>query len=141
MHPAGIVDAGARGALLAEMRKRIPARIEENEENANVMSAGNGEKGIDAFLKTGSVLLPKEIVKKHAHGVEADGFGPAEFEVDALWVEGVGLPHFEFVDGRGRDVVAADEPWLCGIPILGALFRPAGWLCEGRRTGEKKKKN
>ena len=40
-------------------------------------------------------------------------------------IEGVGLPHFELVDGVGGDVVAADEPGLMRVPGVGLGFGPA----------------
>ena len=46
--------------------------------------AADGEKGVDALLEAVGVLLPEEVVEEDAHGVHADGFGPAEFAVDAL---------------------------------------------------------
>ena len=83
------------------------------------------EEGVDALAEAGGVLLPEEIVEEDAHGVHADGFGPAEFGIDALWIEGVRLPHLELVDGVGGDVVAADEPGLLGVPGIGLVFSPA----------------
>jgi len=56
-----------------------------------------------------------------------------------LRIEGVRLPHFQFIDGRSGDVVAADEPRLLGVPVVGALFGPAGCF-SGGNCGEQKKK-
>ena len=68
LYPAGIMNAGARITLLAKLRVRIPAGIEEHEENADVVFVGDGEEGVDAFLKAGGILLPQKIVKEDAHG-------------------------------------------------------------------------
>jgi hypothetical protein len=130
------MDAGARLALLAEMWIRIPTGIEENEEDADVVLRSDGEKRVDTLLKAGGVLLPKQIVEENTHGVEAERLGPAEFEFDAFWIEGVRLPHFELVDGSGGNVVAADEPRLVRIPIVGFGFGPAGSGVCGRRLRE-----
>src|SRR5881398_997764 len=54
--------------------------------------------------------------------------------IDALGIEGIGLPHLELVDGVGGDVVRADQPGLPPIPVPRGLLRPA---CAGRgREGE-----
>ena len=52
-------------------------------------------------------------------------FGPAELAVDRLGIERVGLPHFELVDRRAGEEVAADEPGLGVVPLVGLLGRPA----------------
>ncbi len=52
-------------------------------------------------------------------------FGPAELGVDAPGVESIGLPHFELVNGVGGNVVAADEPGLMRVPVVGLGFSPA----------------
>ncbi len=36
------------------------------------MAGGDGEELIQALLESGGILLPGEIVKKHAHRVHAD---------------------------------------------------------------------
>ena len=64
--------------------------------------------------------------------------GPAEFLIDAFGIEGVGLPHLEFVDGVRRDVVAADEPGLLGVPVLRSLLSRGRWVraaCASRGSG------
>src|SRR5258707_10974637 len=88
LHPAGIVNAGARVVLLAELWIGVPAGIEQNEERFDVVLRRNLEKGINALAKPFRVLLPSQIMKKTAHGVEADGLCPTEFEIDALGIEG-----------------------------------------------------
>ena len=85
---------------------------------------------VDALAKTGSVLLPQQIVQKYAHGVHAHGFGPSEFLVDLRGIEGGFLPHLQFVDRRFRDIVAANEPGLLCVPIVSFLFGPACGLGE-----------
>src|SRR5947207_2631459 len=76
LHPAGIMDAGNWGMLRAEMRQRIPAGVEEDKHRTNVMARGDGQEAVEALLKAGGILLPKQIVQEDAHGVHAEGFGP-----------------------------------------------------------------
>ena len=65
-------------------------------------------------------------MQEDADGVEAELVrGPAEFAVDRGRVEGVGLPHFQLVDGGAGDKVAADQPGLLGVPKVGLLGGPA----------------
>src|ERR1700732_542445 len=71
------------------------------------------------------VLLPGKVVQKNTHGVEADGFCPAELQIDSLGVKRIGLPHLKLVDSRSGDGVAANEPGLPGIPIVGGFCSPA----------------
>src|SRR5467141_1083067 len=131
LHPAGIVDAGARVTLLAELRIRVPAGIEQNKKRFDVVFRRDLEKGIDTLAKSFRVLLPRKIMEKNAHGVEADGLCPAKLEVDALGIEGICLPHLEFIDCSRGNVVAPHEPRLLCVPIVGGLLRPARGLRRG----------
>ena len=69
-------------------------------------------------------------MKEYAHGVHADALGPAELHIDALRIERIGLPHFQLVDCRGRDVVRAYQPPLLCVPVarlrLGPTLRVYG---------------
>ena len=84
------------------------------------MLVGDAKELTDAFLKSGGVLFPDWIVQEHAHGIDADALGPIEFHVDPFWIERIRLPHFQLIDGSGRDVVAAHQPGLPGIPSIGS---------------------
>ena len=53
------------------------------------------------------------------------GFSEAELAIVDRGIEGLGLKHFELVDGVGGDVVCADEPWLLCVPGVGLGFGPA----------------
>ena len=54
-----------------------------------------------------------------------EAFGPAEFFIDFGGIERIGLPHFELVDGIGRDEIAADNPGLASIPGTRGFPGPA----------------
>ena len=86
------------------------------------------QKNVDALLESRRILLPEQIMQKHPHGVQPQRFGPAQFCVDPLRIESIRLPHLEFVDCIGRNVIAADEPWLLCIPVIRGLFFPTGRL-------------
>ena len=66
-----------------------------------------------------------QIVQEHAHRRHPEAFGQAQFFVDPLRIERVGLPHLELVDGGRGNVVAADQPGLLGVPRCGLGFGPA----------------
>ena len=87
------------------------------------------QKLIEPFGKTGRVL-PEQIVQKHPHGIHANAFGHGQFFIDGCRVEGVGLEHFQFVDGVGGGVVGAYQKRFFGIPGIGFGRRPAA---EGPR--------
>ena len=55
--------------MFAEMWIRIPTGIKENEQDADVVFVGDGEKRIDALLEASGILLPEKVVEKNAHGV------------------------------------------------------------------------
>ena len=129
--------------LRAEFGVGIPAGIEEDEEGADMMFRRDGEEDADTVTEAVGVLLPDQVVKEDAHGVHAEGFGPAQLEVDAFGVEGFGLPHLELIDGVGGDVVAADEPGLMGVPFIRLRFRPSrggGRLGCGGKTQQRQKR-
>ena len=125
------MDAGDRRVLFSKTRVGIPAGIEQNEQRLDVMFGRDLEEAIDAALEAGRVLLPEQVMQEDAHGVHSNGLGPAEFLVDAGGIEGIGLPHLEFVDCGGGEVVGADEPGLAGVPAFGLCFGPALGLCGG----------
>ena len=79
--------------LRAQVRRRVPAGVEEHKHRTDVMPRGDRQEPIDALLKTSSILLPEQVVEKDAHGVHADGFGPGQFPFDLLGIEGGLLPH------------------------------------------------
>ena len=137
LHPAGVVHAGRRRVLLAELRVRIPARIEEHEQRLDVVLRGDVEEPVDPLPIAVGVLLPRQIVQEHPHRRHAEAFGPAELLVDRSRIERVRLPHLELVDGGGRDVVAADQPWLLRVPVVGLRLGPAArWRLRHRQRTE-----
>src|SRR5207237_30705 len=50
LHPSRIVDTGFRGALESELRKGIPAGIEEHEDGLDFVALRDSEKLVDAAL-------------------------------------------------------------------------------------------
>jgi hypothetical protein len=123
--------------LLSKMRIRIPTRVKQYEQLPDVMSIRNLQKSVDAFFEARGILLPQKIMEKHAHGIKAYGFCPAQFRVNALRIKRFGLPHFKFVDGRSGYVIAPDKPGLLGVPLFRGFFRPAlgnRWRREGARA-------
>ena len=71
------------------------------------------KKLVDALLEALWILLPQQIVQEDAHGVHAQRFRPAQFLVDLLRIERVRLPHLQFVDGGGGNVVAPTSQGCC----------------------------
>src|SRR5712671_292609 len=108
------------------MRHRIPYRVEENEHRSNVVSVCDREELVHATQKADRVLLPEEIVKEDAHGVEAERLRPSELTVDGTWVECRRLPHLELVDCRTGNEVAANEPARGIRPRVRPFHRPDG---------------
>ena len=125
LHPAGVMDAGDGRVLRTEVRSGLPAGVEQDEDGADVMPTGDGEKGVEALLEAGRILAPELVLEEDAGGVHADGLGEAKLFVVQGGVEGGGLEHLELVDGVRRDVVGADEPGLPGVPLVGAFGGPA----------------
>src|SRR5258708_8463714 len=96
------------------------------------------EKGVDTLAKSFRVLLRRQVMEKTAHGVETDGLCPAKLEINALGIEGIRLPHFEFIDCIRGNVVAPHQPRLLSIPIFGGLLLPPRVLRAARPlNGEK----
>ena len=110
--------------------------IEEHKHRTDVMPRRDGQELVDAFLKTGGILLPEQVVEEDAHGVHAHRFGPGEFLVDLFGIEGRLLPHLQLVDGGLRDVIAADQPGLLRVPRVGLLLGPARCLRRGCSRGK-----
>jgi hypothetical protein len=91
----------------------------------------NLKKYFDAFLKALGILLPGKIMEKNTHRVQANRFCPTKFKINPLRIERLGLPHFEFVDSRSGNVVAADEPRLLGVPFGTLFFTPSFCVLRG----------
>ena len=64
-------------------------------------------------------------MQEHAHGVHAQRFSPTEFLVDLRRIEGVGLPHLKLVYRAGGKVIAAHNPRLVLVPLVGFGLVPA----------------
>ena len=77
---------------------------------------------VHALFQPFCVVVPDHAAEEDAHRVEAQFLGPSQFLVDLGVVVGVGAPHFNLVDGCGRDIVATRLPALFRIPG-GCLFR------------------
>ena len=118
------MHAGRRIVLLAEMRVGIPARIEEHEQRFDPMLRRDVEELIDPRLVPFGILLPWQVMQEHPHRRHTEPFGPAELLVDRVRIERVGLPHLELIDRGGWNVVAADQPWLPRIPLIGLRLGP-----------------
>jgi hypothetical protein len=89
-----------------------PAVVEEDEHRPDVVLVSDRKKMFETLQETARVLVPEKIMQEDPDRVEAQPFGPAEFLVDSLRVEGLRLPHLQRVDGRPGDVVAAERPRL-----------------------------
>jgi hypothetical protein len=70
------MNARAWRALLPKMRKWVPAGIKEDKHRFDLALVADTQKSIYASLESFFVLLPKQIVKKNAHGSHAQPFGP-----------------------------------------------------------------
>jgi len=53
---------------------------------------GNRQKRIKPFAETRRILLPQQIMQKHAHRIHANAFRPSQLFVDLLRIEGSLLP-------------------------------------------------
>src|SRR5580658_4333984 len=123
--------------LFAEFGIRIPARIKKHKQRPDFVLLRDAQKNIYTFLESRVVLLPEQVMQEHAHRVQSQRFRPTEFRVDPLRIEALRLPHFEFIDRRGRNVVTADEPGLLRVPIIRRLFcPPSGLRLRTRRKPE-----
>src|SRR5690348_14411870 len=108
--------------LRSEMGAWVPTRVKQHEQWPDVMARGDRKELVEALLEARGVLLPEQVKEEYAHGVHAHRFGPAQFRIDLGGIESCFLPHFEFVDRGFRNVVAADEPGLLCVPLVGFLF-------------------
>src|SRR5256885_658110 len=101
------MDAWDRGMLWAEMRRRVPAGIEEHKHGTNVMPRRDRQKLIDPLLEASCILLPEQIMQKNAHRVHSHGLRPGQFSVDRNRIEGRLLPHLQLVNSRLGNVIAS----------------------------------
>ncbi len=134
LYPLRVVDALDRLGLFAQLRVFEPAAVgEEGHDGLDSVVAADSEECVDALLESGGIGLPHHVVQEDADRVEPEFLGLGHLVVDGLRIEALRLPHFELVDGRGRDVVEAHGPLLLRIPGVGTLLRPA--LCRSRSRG------
>ncbi len=83
-----------------------------------MVPCGNGQERIEPLLEGGRIL-PKEVVQENSHRIHAQAFCPAKLLVNFPRIESIRLPHFELVAGAGRQVIAAHQPRLLGVPLVG----------------------
>ena len=57
LHPAGVVNARLRVALLAELRVGVPDRVEQDEHRLDPVPGGDGQELVDAFLVALVVMM------------------------------------------------------------------------------------
>jgi hypothetical protein len=117
--------------LAAQFGQRIPAGVQEDEQRFDTVASCDGDKLREAPLETTLILQPQQVVEEDPHRVESVQLCPAEFDVDALGAECVGLKHLQLVAGLRGDVVGADQPALRFIPAIGTVNRP-GSTAEAR---------
>src|SRR5215469_1461447 len=125
LYPARVVHARYRRTLRTELWIRIPAGIEEDENWPDVVPRGEVEKLLDPLLEACRILLPDEIVQEYPHGVHTQPLRPSQLLVYFRRIKGRRLPHFQLINGVGGDEIAAHEPGLMLIPLVGLLGGPA----------------
>ena len=76
-----------RIALPSELRKRIPAGIEENKHRFDFMSVGDTQKLVHPFFESFGVLLPEQIVQKDPQGIHPQTLRPTKLFVDRLRIK------------------------------------------------------
>ena len=123
--PRGSADAGLRVSGLGPNRNQ-KARI-----TARCDAASNLQKLIDPFLKPSASSFHTRSCRK-TRMVFIPTLCPTQFRVDLRCVEGLRLPHLEFVDCICWNVVAANQPGLLVIPGFRLLLGPM----RGLRTNE-----
>src|SRR2546423_11678035 len=113
-----------RCTLTAEVGEWIPHCVEQDEHRPDVVSLRDRQEAIHSIEESNRILLPEEIVQEHPHGVEPEGFGPAELAIDGARIEGVSLPHLQLIDGGAWREVAADQPTGRLTPLDRTLLWP-----------------
>src|SRR5438128_2624699 len=89
-----------------------------------MVAVGDCEELVDAIQEADRVLLPEEMMQEDAHRVEAEGLCPSQLAVDGTRVERCRLPHFELVDRRAGNEIAANQPSRGIGPRPCVLLRP-----------------
>lgn len=126
------MDAGSWRWLGAGRIGFVPAVVEEDKDRDDVMFFCDLQILVHAIFESCGILLPGQVVEEDAHAVQSDGCGVAQFTIDGTRIEAGSLPHFELVDRRAGDEVAAPEPSFGSVPFGGFCFAPDGTL---RRDG------
>jgi hypothetical protein len=125
--------------LGAELRVRVPARVEEDEQRLDAVAGGDPDELRDAAQEAGAVLGPQLIVQEHPDGVEPDLAGHLQLTVDAPGVVGACLPHLDLVARGGGDVVGAHQPALLPVPGVGLVRGPPrGCRRDGRDVTQRR---
>ena len=120
--------------LCSEFGKWIPATVEQDEDDSDVVLVGNLEKLVDAPDEPVRILGPRKIVQENASTVESKALCPSQLAIDGDRIKRVCLPHFQFVDRGAWDEVAADQLGLLFVPVVGLLNGPP--LVRGARRRE-----
>ena len=87
------------------------------------MAFKDGEVFPDVFEEFGFVVEEGFDVKEGSEFREADLIGPGDFFVDGIEIKTV--PHLDFVDGVGGDIIDACRPVKLIVPVPSLLFGPS----------------
>src|SRR5688572_18999408 len=141
LHPARIMHVPLWITLLAKLRKWIPDRVKVNKHHTDLVSVRDGQKFFNPLEVGLFILFPDEVMKKNADAGKTEICGPAEFAIDRLRIPRFGLPHLELIDGAGWAEIAANQPGLFRIPVIGLLRGPlvAGCCRHDERASESSK--
>jgi len=96
--PAGVVNAGHRQRLNANLWVGPVAIVKQGQENPHAMMVSDAEKVVNPLSKSTRVVAPNQIMQIDPQSVESETLSPTEFSVDCFSVIGVRLPHFQLVD-------------------------------------------
>ena len=76
LHPAAVMHARPRATLRAALRIRVPYAVEKHHQRANSVLRGNLQKPVDAIEESLPVITPRQVVQKHANGIETQRCRP-----------------------------------------------------------------
>ena len=116
-HPSGLRHRGfaasrsygarSRLVLRAEFGQGVPAGIEQHQHRSDFVFGADGQKLVQPFGETGGVLPEKSCRKTRMVFIPMLSAMASSFQL--FGVEGVGLPHLQFIDGIGGGVIGTHE--------------------------------
>ena len=141
-HPLRVVVPAYGIGLFAQMRIDTFSPVRpEGRQRPDLVLVAQLQELRETLLESRRIRRVDEIGEEDPHRIESQPLRKPQFTVDRLGIKGLGLPHFDLVDGRRGHIITPHDPALVRHPLIGPFGRPAFGHYRGFAARSRQKKN